>query len=204
MTEDVQAHLFEPFFTTKEVGQGTGLGLAFVHGVAQHAGGFTLVDTAPAQGTTVSVFLPRAAAASEEAAPAAAATERPRRGSGETILLVEDEEAVRSTTQRILVRAGYRVLPACNADEATAIFAARAADIALLLTDVIMPGMHGPELAARLAASRPHLPVVFVSGYTDEMPSLPVVSSRATFVAKPFTPAALVRAIDTLLAPEHA
>jgi signal transduction histidine kinase len=203
MPPDVQSHLFEPFFTTKEVGQGTGLGLAFVHGVAQHAGGFTLVDTAPGQGTAVAVLLPLAPAPSEPAATPLAATARPRPGSNALILLVEDEEAVRTTTERILVRAGYAVLPARNADEATAIFAARGADISLLLTDVIMPGMHGPELAARLAASRPHLPVVFVSGYTDEMPSLPVVSSRATFVPKPFTPAALVQAVDTLLAHER-
>jgi len=204
MSADVQAHLFEPFFTTKEVGQGTGLGLAFVHGVAQHAGGFTLVDTAPARGTTVSVFLPLAAPSAEPVAPRPATAERARPGAGEVILLVEDEDAVRTTTERILARAGYTVVSARNAEEAAAIFAARAAEISLLLTDVIMPGMHGPELAARLAASRPHLPVVFVSGYSDEMPALPVVSSRAAFVAKPFTPAALVRAIDTLLAPEHA
>lgn len=200
MSPEVQAHLFEPFFTTKEVGQGAGLGLAFVHGVAQHAGGFTLVDTAPSQGTTVSVFLPRAAPSSEPAVRAAGAADQPRRARGGTILLVEDEDAVRTTTERILLRAGYTVLTARNAEEAAATFAAREADISLLLTDVIMPGMHGPELAARLAASSPQLPVVFVSGYTDEMPSLPVVSSRAAFVAKPFTAAALVKTIDGLLA----
>jgi len=125
------------------------------------------------------------------------------RGEG-TILLAEDDEAVRAIARETLERAGYRVLSAADGSAALSLASAHDGTIDLLLTDVIMPGMHGPELAARLAASRPHLPVVFVSGYSDEMPALPVVSSRAAFVAKPFTPAALVRAIDTLLAPEHA
>src|SRR6185437_14153534 len=122
MSKDVQAHLFEPFFTTKEVGQGTGLGLAFVHGVAQHGGGFTHVDTALGTGTTVSVYLPVAAGVAAGAVVQPAAPERPRGTSGATILLVEDEAAVRATTERILTRAGYRVLSAGDAREASAIF----------------------------------------------------------------------------------
>jgi CheY-like chemotaxis protein len=199
MGSDVQAHLFEPFFTTKEVGQGTGLGLAFVHGVAQHGGGFTSFETAPGKGTTISVFLPIASIMVPPAAapPAALAVEV---GRGATILLVEDESSVRATTDRILSRAGYHVLSAANAAEASALFVVHAQSIDLLLTDVIMPGMHGPELAARLAASRPDLPVVFVSGHSDEMPALQAVSSRAAFVPKPFTAAQLIQALEGLLA----
>jgi signal transduction histidine kinase len=199
MGPDVQAHLFEPFFTTKEVGQGTGLGLAFVHGVAQHGGGFTSFETAPGKGTTISVFLPVASVVVPPAAapPAAPAVEV---GRGATILLVEDESSVRATTDRILSRAGYHVLSAANAAEASALFDVHAQSIDLLLTDVIMPGMHGPELAARLAASRPDLPVVFVSGHSDSLPALQAVSSRAAFVPKPFTAAQLIQALERLLA----
>jgi two-component system, cell cycle sensor histidine kinase and response regulator CckA len=202
MGPDVQAHLFEPFFTTKEVGQGTGLGLAFVHGVAQHGGGFTAFETAPGKGTTIAVYLPVAAAAAEPAAaPAPAAAFQAAHGA--TILLVEDEGGVRKTTDRILSRAGYRVLAAANAAEASALFDVHAQSIDLLLTDVVMPGMHGPELAARLAASRPDLPVVFVSGHSDEMPALHVVSSRAAFVPKPFSASHLVQTVEGLLAADR-
>jgi signal transduction histidine kinase/CheY-like chemotaxis protein len=204
MTPEVQSHLFEPFFTTKEVGQGTGLGLAFVHGVAKHAGGFTSVDTAPGKGTTVSVFLPIAPFTAPLAAPPAAPVPKPQAASAATILLVEDESGVRNTTERILKRAGYRVLAAANAAEASALFDVHSGSLDLLLTDVVMPGMHGPELAARLAAIRPSLPVIFVSGHIDSMPSLPVVSSRAAFVAKPFTAASLVEAVEGLLRADQA
>jgi signal transduction histidine kinase/CheY-like chemotaxis protein len=197
MTGEVLEHLFEPFFTTKEVGEGTGLGLAFVHGVARHAGGFVTVQSRPGEGTTVAVHLP----IEGTMAPVATVTPSPIRRAtrAATILLVEDEAAVRGATERLLTRAGYQVKTAANADEACAVFDRKPSEIDLLLTDVVMPGMHGPELAARLAGQRPDLPVVFVSGYSDEMPSLPVVSSRASFVAKPFTVAALVDAVEGLL-----
>lgn len=201
MSADVQAHLFEPFFTTKEVGEGTGLGLAFVHGVARHAGGFVTVESAPGKGTKVSVSLPIAAGGRAES-PAAPAPAPRRAVRAATVLLVEDEGAVRATTERILIRAGYHVLSAANATEASAIFDRAPAAVDLLITDVVMPGMHGPELAARLAAIRPNLPVIFVSGYSDQMPALPVVSSRAAFVAKPFTISALVDAVEGLLVPD--
>ncbi len=199
MTPEVESHLFEPFFTTKEVGQGTGLGLAFVHGVAKHSGGFTSVETAPGKGTTISVYLPVAPAAAVPVAKPAVVPVAAQASRAATILLVEDENGVRSTTERILKRAGYRVLAAANAAEATALFDVHGDGLDLLLTDVVMPGMHGPELAARLAAIRPNLPVIFVSGHIDSMPSLPVVSARAKFVAKPFTSATLVQAVEGLL-----
>jgi two-component system cell cycle sensor histidine kinase/response regulator CckA len=199
MPPEVQAHLFEPFFTTKEVGQGTGLGLAFVHGVAQHAGGFAAVDSAPGEGTIVSVVLPLAPAAAARAEPEPVAPGPAQAARAATILLVEDETGVRATTDKILTRAGYRVLAAANAAEAAALFDVHAASIDLLLTDVVMPGVHGPELAARLTAARPELPVVFMSGYSDRMPALQVVSARAAFVAKPFTAAHLTRTLEGLL-----
>ena len=198
MSAEVQAHLFEPFFTTKEVGEGTGLGLAFVQGVARHAGGFVTVDTGPEQGTTVSIYLPPydgpagispAASAPEEVAPPAPAT----------ILVVEDEDSVRNIAVRVLERAGYTVLATSTPAEASAVFEAEQARIDLLLTDIVMPGMHGPELAERLTAQRPGLQVVFVSGYSDGVPGSAVDATGVSFLPKPFTGAALIAAVQKAL-----
>ena len=200
MTADVQAHLFEPFFTTKEVGEGTGLGLAFVQGVARHAGGFVTVDSAPQQGTTVSLYLPPNDGA---AAPAIAAPPgRVPSAAPATILLVEDEAAVRKMAAHILERAGYTVLAASTPSEACAIFEAEQTRISLLLTDIVMPEMHGPVLAERLVAQRPDLPVVFVSGYSDTMSGSESFRGRMAFVPKPFTGSALIVAVQGLLVPE--
>jgi signal transduction histidine kinase len=199
MSEDVQAHLFEPFFTTKEVGEGTGLGLAFVQGVARQAGGFVTIDSAPQQGTTVSVHLPPSvdpASASADATPAPA----PRSVVPATILLVEDEAAVRQMAGQLLKRAGYTVLAASSPTEASAIFEKEPARIDLLLTDVVMADMHGPELAERLTAQRPDLGVVFISGYSDTMASTSTGDDRVAFLSKPFTAAALIATVQTVLA----
>ena len=192
MTADVQAHLFEPFFTTKQVGEGTGLGLAFVDGIARHGRGFVTVDSALAQGTTISVFLPVAPPA--PAPPAEPASIRIARRAAKlaTILLVEDENGVRETTARILTHAGYKVIATETPAEALEVFAGAPAGVDLLLTDVVMPDMHGPELAERLLESRPELPVVFVSGYSDVMPATATATARMAFVPKPFAAAALV------------
>ena len=198
MSADAQSHLFEPFFTTKEVGEGTGLGLAFVHGIAIHAGGSVQVDTAPGRGTTVSVFFPVAAGAAVDDRPGRSADSHPPHGA--TLLLVEDEEAVRRMTTEMLSREGYRVLPAATATEARAIFARHASEIDLLLTDVVMPGMHGPDLAALLLQERPDLPVLFVSGYSEMAPAPMLALPRSAFVGKPFTIEALTTAITDLLA----
>ena len=199
MTEDVQAHLFEPFFTTKDVGQGAGLGLAFVHGIAQHAGGFVTIKSAPAMGTTVDVYLPPAPAASIEL-PVEKGPAVVRDGSsGATILLVEDEAGVRTLTARALSRAGYRVLAAASPTEASALFDRHSSEIDLLLTDVVMPEIHGPELAKRLVAQRPGLPVLFVSGYSDVMPAAPTPTDRTAFLPKPFAPSQLVATVAELL-----
>jgi signal transduction histidine kinase/CheY-like chemotaxis protein len=198
MTADVQAHLFEPFFTTKEVGQGTGLGLAFVQGVARHAGGFVTVDTAPQQGTTVSLYLPPndgpVAAPELAASPAPATAAAPA-----TILLVEDEDAVRTMAVQMLERAGYTVLAASTPSEACAIFEAEPARINLLVTDIVMPEMHGPELAERLVSGRPDLRVVFVSGHSETMPGTGSVDGRTAFLPKPFTASALLAVVERAL-----
>jgi len=201
MTAEVRSHLFEPFFTTKEVGEGTGLGLAFVEGIARHAGGFTDVKTAPGEGTTMSVYFPAASPASlpprepgADAAPSVSV--RPA-----SILLVEDEDGVRVMTAHILRRAGYRVLSAASPREAIALFASYADDVDLLLTDVVMPEMHGPALAEQLLARRPDLPVLFVSGYSDMMPSRPASAARVAFLPKPFASGDLVSSVAALLIP---
>ena len=182
MTADIQEHLFEPFFTTKEVGEGTGLGLAFVHGVARHAGGFVTIDTAPGKGTTVSVYLPPAppGAVVESTDTAVARALTPP--SGATILLVEDEEGVRKLTARMLTQAGYRVVQAGSAAEARTLFARHERGIDLLLTDVVMPETHGTVLAEELTAKRSGLPVLFVSGYSATMPESAAVSGRVAFL----------------------
>jgi signal transduction histidine kinase len=200
MSAQVQAHLFEPFFTTKEVGEGTGLGLAFVHGIAQHAGGFVSVDSAPGRGTTVAVYLPPAPAAVAEPAPEPPTAPRPAPAAAATILVVEDEVAVRRMTVQVLSRAGYQVLAAATPAEAQTIFAQHPRQISLLLTDVVMPEMHGPQLAERLLASRPDLPVLFVSGYGDAMLPAGAPAANHAFLAKPFSVPALTAAIAGLLA----
>lgn len=201
MSAEAQAHLFEPFFTTKEVGEGTGLGLPFVHGVARHAGGFVVVQTAQNQGTTVSVYLPPAAVVGPvHAGPAESAGASAAQSGLGTILLVEDEEAVRRLTERLLAKAGYRVLAAPTPAEARSLFEAHRDDLTLLVSDVVMPEMQGPDLANLLVARRPDLPVLFLSGYNDVMPAGAAPPAKVAFLAKPFSAAALTAAIDSLLA----
>jgi signal transduction histidine kinase len=199
MSPEVRAHLFEPFFTTKQVGEGTGLGLAFVDGIVRHAKGFVTVDSAPGQGTTVSLFFPiappltAAPVVPPASGPARAAARRAR------ILLVEDEAAVRETTAQMLDRAGYDVIVAATPEAALACFQQRPSGVDLLLTDVVMPGMQGPELAERLLAKRPELPVVFVSGYSEVMPAAATATARMAFVPKPFAAATLIATVERLL-----
>jgi len=201
MTPDVVAHLFEPFFTTKDVGEGTGLGLPFVHGIARQAGGFVTVDTAPGKGTTVSVYFPRAvdaaAAASLAAKTGASAAALPQPQPGPTILLVEDEPSVRNMAARALGYAGYQVLAASGPTEARTLFDQNPA-IALLLTDVVMPEMYGPALAKLLVAKRPDLRVLFMSGYADAISADSAGKDGSAFLPKPFTPAELLDAVSAL------
>lgn len=186
--------VFEPFFTTKP-GKGTGLGLASVYGVARAAGGDVRVTSEVGRGTSFRVLLPISGVAPEnevELVPVA-----PARGGSETILLVEDEFQVRDLAQRLLARAGYRVL-ACESGDA-ALVVAQDARLDLVLSDVIMPGLPVPELVARLRRTRPGLPVLLMSGYAEAHLRSLGLESETPLLAKPFTPQGLLRAVrDTL------
>jgi len=198
MDEATQAHLFEPFFTTKEVGKGTGLGLATVYGIVKQSGGYIWVYSEPRRGTTVKVYLPRVPGASEAPAPAPPA--RAARGGNETVLLVEDAAPVRALARRSLEACGYRVLDASDGPSALELSARHAAGIDLLVTDVVMPGMSGRELAERLAPQRPEMKVLYTSGYTDDaMVRQGVLNAGVAFLQKPFVPDMLARKVREVL-----
>jgi PAS domain S-box-containing protein len=194
MSDDVKAHLFEPFFTTKEVGKGTGLGLSTVYGIVKQAGGGLRVRSAPGEGSRFEVFLPRV---DDVAEPAIAP--RPARSRGtETVLLVEDDAAIRRMIAEALVSAGFSVLEAPNGVEALRL-AVDVRRIDLLLTDVVMPAMGGIELAERLRRERPFLRVLFVTGYTDHRMDQVLADLRTGLLLKPFTPGVLLQRIREML-----
>ena len=179
------AHLFEPFFTTKGVGKGSGLGLATIYGIVKQNSGFLNVHSEPCQGTTFRIYLPRCE--EEPVAVAMPSVKESRIGGAETILLVEDEKSVRVTTCRFLADLGYTVLVAETPEEAFRIVAAHEAEIHLVITDVIMPGMNGCELAEKLLQTRPRIRCLFMSGYTaDVIARSGLVENRAHFLCKPF------------------
>jgi len=197
MTEETQAHMFEPFFTTKEKGKGTGLGLATVYGIVKQSGGFIWVYSEVGHGSTFKIYLPRLDDASERPAQTPAA--RAPHGT-ETVLLAEDEPPVRAIARQVLERHGYTVLEAPSAESALDIATRYSGTIHLLLTDVIMPGMNGRELATRLAHLRPDARVIFMSGYTDDaVVRHGVLVPGATYVQKPFTPDAIARKVREVL-----
>jgi two-component system cell cycle sensor histidine kinase/response regulator CckA len=193
MTPEVVEHAFEPFFTTKASGEGTGLGLATVYGIVTQAGGEVSIASSPGLGTTVTVLLPAAALSSVAPAPSGSA---PTHGRGETLLVVEDEAALRDVAGRILSGAGYRVLSAECGPEALALAARHEGAIDLLVSDVIMPGMLGKDLAERLSMVRPETRVLYMSGYAQ-----PVLHTHGTLdpgvalLEKPFTATDLLTAV---------
>jgi two-component system cell cycle sensor histidine kinase/response regulator CckA len=191
-------HIFEPFFTTKGPGQGTGLGLSTVYGIVRQSGGQVMVESVPGQGTTFRIFLPPApGGTATQPAPQRPAEARAGRG---TLLLVEDEDALRAVAGRILRRAGYTVLEAGDGEEALEAFRAASPPPDAVVTDVVMPLAGGRQLADRLRALRPALPVLFVSGYPDERISgTGVLAPGERFLQKPYTPEALLRAISQAL-----
>ncbi len=187
MTPEARAHLFEPFFTTKKIGQGTGLGLATVHGIVKQIGGSVGLESEVGKGTSVTVYLPRAAGGVVTEPPLVA--RMPVRS--ETVLVVEDTEGLRTLVRRMLERLGYTVLAAANADEAVKVFEDDPS-FDVLLTDVVMPGASGPELTRRLIAQRPGLKVLYMSGYTEEaIVHHGVIETGVAFLHKPFTARAL-------------
>ncbi|MBX3231356.1 MAG: response regulator [Labilithrix sp.] len=190
------ARTFEPFFTTKGLGKGTGLGLATAYGIVKQSGGAITIESMPAVGTTVRIYLPRHAGTAVASSPKPPPANKVR--GAETILVVEDEGPLRTVTRRILRAAGYEVLVAANAEEALRIAHEVGDRIDLVFTDVVMPGMNGGELVERLATLFPRIRVLITSGYTDEKLARSGVGEHR-FLAKPYEPAQLVDAIRLVL-----
>jgi two-component system cell cycle sensor histidine kinase/response regulator CckA len=198
MSATTQAHIFEPFFTTKERGKGTGLGLSTVYGIVKQSEGYVWLESEPGRGTTFKVYLPRVDAPIETPAPGLAPVAA--RGGAETILVVEDQEPVRRLTCKILETQGYAVLVAADGPEALQMAERHQGVIDILVTDVVMPGMSGREVGRRLAAVRPGMRVLYLSGYADDsIVSHGVLAPGLAFLQKPFTPETLARRVRELL-----
>ena len=191
--------IFQPFFTAKEQGKGMGLGLATVYGIVRQSEGHIWVYSEPGKGTTFKVYLPRIDQAVEVIAPTHVPVDELSRGS-ETILLAEDEEAVRSFARGLLESRGYEVLEAKGAHEALEVGERHKKHIHLLLTDVVMPQMSGPELVKHLAPLHPETKVLYMSGYTDHaVVHHGLLDPSTAFLQKPFTPDALARKLREVL-----
>jgi two-component system, cell cycle sensor histidine kinase and response regulator CckA len=198
MTAEVKAHLFEPFFTTKPATQNTGLGLTTVYGIVVQSGGYIWVDSEPGQGASFHLCFPRVPV--DEAGEADAGRPIPAIGGSETVLVVEDEEAVRTLTCRVLGQYGYHVMEARNGREAIALLEEERPAVDVVLTDVVMPEMSGLELSRRLTVLRPDVPVLFMSGYTESEKLQPEIhESEAPFLQKPFSAESLVLRIREAL-----
>jgi PAS domain S-box-containing protein len=200
MNRDIREHAFDPFFTTKEAGKGTGLGLATVYGIVKQSGGYVWIYSEPGLGTTLKLYFPEVSAAAAftttEYKPTAKVTAR----GSETILLVEDEEAVRGLTSRILEKQGYRVIVAQHGREAMDIATREEGRIDLVLTDIVMPGMNGRGLVERLAGIRPRIKSLYMSGYTDDdIVRRGFIEPSKSFLQKPFTSESLLQTVRKVL-----
>jgi signal transduction histidine kinase/ActR/RegA family two-component response regulator len=197
MDEETRRHVFEPFFTTKEVGKGTGLGLAMVYGIIKQSDGYIWVYSEPGQGTTFKIYLPRV---DTPLSDAPAPIEAPQPTGNETLLLVEDDMAVRQVAERALHNAGYQVLSAADGGEAAFLFQKVEGAVDLLVTDVVMPDVNGRELAETLRIEKPELKVLFTSGYADsEVIHQGVLDADTHFLSKPFTAASLAQKVRQVL-----
>ena len=199
MDERVMRRLFEPFFTTKEVGKGTGLGLATAHGIVHQSGGRIEVESEPDKGSTFRVYLPLVEHAPAAAPPAEPEAE-PVGDAKETILLVEDEESLRHLARRTLESQGYNILEARDGVAALVVCQRHLPSIDIVVTDVVMPNLSGADLVQRLRLVRPHLKVLYMSGYTDSTAVRHgVEETEVDFIQKPFTPDLLRRSVRELL-----
>jgi two-component system, cell cycle sensor histidine kinase and response regulator CckA len=205
MSPEVQEKIFEPFFSTKEIGEGTGFGLSVVHGIVKQTGGYVYVDSQEGEGTTFSIYLPRhAEEVAEDAAEAETKSAENRRkdltGQG-TVLLVEDEEAVRRFAARALESRGYTVLKATTGVEALDVLAARGEQIDLVISDVMMPEMDGPKLLQQMRKTLPDMKVIFISGYAEEALRRDLAEDESfMFLPKPFSLKDLASAVKEALA----
>ncbi len=201
MSEETRAHAFDPFFTTKHVGEGAGLGLATVYGIVKQSGGYIWVDSEEDAGTTFDIYLPRVTETPEPQPKAPEAPSAPAAGDTDrTILLVEDEDAVRKLARRVLERAGYTVLEAVDGQEALELVETESPEFDLLLTDMVMPRMSGKELAGNVSELYPGTPVLFMTGYTGETLAERGDLTRTDVVLeKPFKPAELVAAVARMI-----
>jgi CheY-like chemotaxis protein len=201
MDAETRRHIFEPFFTTKEKGKGTGLGLATVYGIVKQTGGDIWVYSEAGQGTTFKLYFPCVLEPLSE--PSGGDASATKRSVGETILVVEDEQAVRDLTVRILQQLGYHILTASSGAEAVEISRSHAGHIDLLLTDVVMPNMSGRQLADRLLVSRPKTRVLFLSGYTENtVVHHGALDAGVDFLPKPFSRENLSKKLREVLAKE--
>jgi CheY-like chemotaxis protein len=200
MTKETQRRLFEPFYTTKAAGKGTGLGLSTAYGIVKQSKGYIFVDSQIGHGSAFTVYLPCADGVAPDATAAAPAVGTTKPAVFETVLLVEDETAVREFSRRSLEREGYRVFVADDGNEAEHVFAARAAEIDIVLTDVVMPGCGGPELLTRLRLRRLDMKVLYMSGYTEQSAANDIAFRGGPAVLqKPFTADDLRRRVREVL-----
>ena len=198
MDATVKSHIFEPFFTTKDLGKGTGLGLSTVYGIVKQSGGDLAVFSEPGMGTSFKIYLPTVVDSSPAEVRNLENDHIPR--GSETILLTEDEQVVRAVASHVLRELGYTVLETSGGEEALGVARNHIGKIDLLLTDVVMPGMSGKELADRIKATCSDIRVLFCSGYTDDaIVHLGVLDHTIAFLQKPFAPSSLARKVREVL-----
>jgi CheY-like chemotaxis protein len=197
MDEETRGRIFDPFFTTKGVGKGTGLGLAMAYGTVRQHGGFIAVESRPGRGTTFRLHLPLTGASLPAPAEGAGARPAPRGGS-ETILLAEDDAGLRRLAEQVLRTAGYRVLVACDGEEAVSLFAGHA-EVDLCVLDVVMPRRSGPAAFREISALRPGTRVIFVTGWAPETVLPAELPAGADLIQKPYPPADLLERVRAVL-----